>query len=94
MTRAEIQDPRTEPADLLIQYKTLGSIYCYLAAMLLQAYRANKTIYFQNQLRLLREDLEAEFPRAPDFPVSDEPNRVAQTLRDMLKVASGRKGRS
>ena len=49
-TRAEIEDPRTDTADLLVQFKTLGSIYWRLAAMLLQAYRANKLVYFQHNL--------------------------------------------
>jgi hypothetical protein len=88
MTRAEIDDPRTDPVDRLVQFKTLGSVYWRLGAMLLEAYRANKTIYFHHKLRLFLEDVEIEFPRAKDLPVSDDPKRTAVDLRKLLKEAS------
>jgi hypothetical protein len=72
----------------MVQFKTLGSVYQRLAAMLLQAYRANKTIYFHHKLRFFLEDLETEFPRARDLPMSDEPNKTQVELWRRLKKAS------
>jgi len=66
MTRAEIDDPRTEPMDRPVQFKALGSVYWQFGAMLLEAYRANKTICFQHKVRLFLEDLEIDFPRAKE----------------------------
>jgi transcriptional regulator with XRE-family HTH domain len=90
-TRAEIEDPRTDTADLLVQFNTLGSIYRRLAAMLLQAYRANKLIYFQHKLRCFLDDLEAEFPRAQDLPMSDNPKKTATELWRRLKSSRRQK---
>jgi hypothetical protein len=87
-TRAEIEDPRTDPADLLVQFKTLGSVYWRLAALFLQACRANKTIYFQHKLRFFLDDLETEFPRAQDLPMSDDPKRTQDEFWRRLKKAS------
>ncbi len=86
--RAEIENPRLGPGDRLVQLTTLGSVYGRLAAMLLRAYRENKTIYFQHKLRFLLEDLEAQFPRAKDFPVSSDPKVITDQLRQLLEKAS------
>jgi len=91
MTRAEIDDPRTDPMDRLIQFKTLGSIHWRLAAMLLQAHRAQKTIYFHHKLRLFLDDLEIEFPRAKDLPMSDDPKKTAVDFWNLLEKASDAK---
>ena len=88
MTRAEIDDPRTHALDRLVQYNTLGSVYWRLAAMLLQAYRVHKTIYFQHTLRLFLEDLEVQFPRAHDLPMSDDPKETGVNLWNLLGKAS------
>lgn len=84
-TRTEIERPRTDLTDLLVQFKTLGSIYWRLAAMLLHAYRGNKVIYFQHKLRFFLDDLETEFPRAQDLPMSDDPKSTAIELWRRLK---------
>lgn len=86
-TRAKIEDPRTDYGDLLVQFKSLGSVYARLSAMLLQAYRADKTIYFNHKLRFFLEDLEVEFPRAKDLPMSDDPKATGTELWNRLKQA-------
>ena len=91
MTRAEIEDPRTDPLDRLVQYKTLDSVYWRLGAMLLQAYRAHKTVYFQHKLRFLLEDLEMQFPQAKDLPMSDDPIKTKDDLWHLMAKASDAK---
>ena len=59
--------------------------------MLLQASRANKTVYFQHKLRLFLEDLEREFPRAKDLPMSDDPSKTASNLWNLLEKPSAAK---
>ena len=85
MTRSQIEHPPTSPADRLVQFKTLGGVYWRLGAMLLQAYRAHKTVYFQHKLRFFLEDLEREFPQAKDLPMSDEPKAIAAALWNLLR---------
>jgi hypothetical protein len=88
ITRAEISNPRIGPGDRMVQYNTLSSVYCRLASMLLGAYRADKTVYFQHKLRLLLDELETEFPRANDFQGTDDQISAATELWKRLEEAA------
>ncbi len=79
-TRAEIEDPRTEPGDCLHQYKTLETVFWQLGTMLLKAYRDKKTVYFQHKLRLFLEDLVKEFPQAADVPLDSNLLKMSKHL--------------
>jgi len=66
-TRAEICDPRTEPADLAVAEGVVASAAHQLAAGLLTAYRRNQTVFFNYKLREFLEDFGTEFPPARDL---------------------------
>jgi DNA-binding XRE family transcriptional regulator len=87
-TRAEIDDPRTDPADRFLQFKIIGSVYWQLAAMFLRAYRTKNTVYFQHKLRFYLDDLGAQFPCAKDLPRSDDPKITSDDLWKLLENAT------
>ena len=92
MTRAEITDPRTDPADLIIAQGVLDSATHQLTAGFLTAYRRNQTVFFYYKLREILDDFGAEFPPARDLdPTLSLSKKTAQLHQLLVKAAESKK---
>src|SRR6266700_199773 len=91
-SRAEIIDPRTDPADLIIAQGVLDSAAHQLAAGFLTAYRRNQTVFFYYKLRELLEEFGAEFAPAKDLDPTGSLSQIMSQLHQLLvKAAESKK---
>jgi len=92
MTRAEITDPRTDPADFIIAQGVLDSAGHQLEAGIVTAYRRNQTVFFYYKLREILDDFGAEFPPARDLdPTLSLSKKTAQLHQLLVKAAESKK---
>lgn len=92
LTRAEISDPRTDPADLAVAEGVLASAAHQLFAGFLTAYRKNQTVFFYYKLRELLEEFGAEFPPARDLdPTLPLGKKMGQLHQLFVKAAESKK---
>jgi transcriptional regulator with XRE-family HTH domain len=90
--RAEISDPRIDPADLAMIQAVWSSAAWQLASGLLTAYRRGQTVLFYYKLRILLEELAPEFPPAKDLDGEQSIAELARQLQQLLQKAAQSKG--
>jgi hypothetical protein len=88
MTRAEISDPRTDPADLAFAEGALTRAAHQLLAGFLTAYRKNQTAFFYYKLREFLEEFGAEFPPSRDLDPSLPLGKMMAQLHQLLVEAA------
>jgi transcriptional regulator with XRE-family HTH domain len=93
MARAEISDPRTDPADLDFAEAVLTSAVHQLAAGFLKAYRRNQTVFFYYKLRELLEAFVAEFSPAKDLDPTLSIGKMMSQFHQLLAKAAESKKR-
>jgi len=93
-TRAEVSQPRVDPLDLRFQENILAIAYHRLNAVLEEAYRADKTIYFNYQLKEFLEELDRQWPPSAKLEPSMEVATTAALFHERLEKVRRAKQRS
>jgi transcriptional regulator with XRE-family HTH domain len=86
--RAEIADPRIDPADLAIAQGVWSNAARQLASGLLTAYREDQCVLFYYKLRKFLEELALEFPPAADLDAEQSIAELARQLGQLLQKAA------
>jgi transcriptional regulator with XRE-family HTH domain len=92
--RAEIADPRIDPADLAMIQGVWSNATWQLASCLLTAYREVQCVLFYYKLRNFLEELALEFPHATDLRAEQSITELARQLRQLLQKAADDKRHS
>lgn len=91
MTRAEICDPRTDPADLFQAEALVAGAAHQLLASFLAAYRRNQTTLFFYKMREWREEWVVDFPPAKDLDPQQTMFKMWRQFHRLLAQAAASK---
>ena len=91
MTRAEINDPRIEPLDVVAIESVVAAAYRQLCDAAWQAYREDKIIYFYYLLREFLKELENRWKDSRKLPDSSDVARLFAEFAALMEQTRSEK---